>query len=153
MNLIRNLIGLIITVVLLPLFLLAFRYVSEISFDYDQINDEIAISQLREQLLISYDLQFSKNILRFRYKNDDFRLSEVNGMLLLQPGTQIYLNDIDALHFERKNGCIYVVYERDRKEYEKVIASEKGIYIDAFSFCDVSNRSDGKHEERVYPGS
>ena len=142
MNLIRNLIGLIIAAILLPLFLMAFRYVTEIGFDYDQVNDEIAISQLREQMLISYDLKFTRNMLTFRYKNDDFRLSEVNGMLLLQPGTQIYLNDVDSLHFEKRNRCIYVVYERNGKEYEQVIVSEKGIYIDAFSFCDVSDRDD-----------
>lgn len=147
MNLIRNLIGLIIAAILLPLFLMAFRYVTEIGFDYDQVNDEIAISQLREQMLISYDLKFTRNMLTFRYKNDDFRLSEVNGMLLLQPGTQIYLNDVDSLHFEKRNGCIYVVYERNGKEYEQVIVSEKGIYIDAFSFCDVSDRDDDLDEE------
>ena len=147
MNLIRNLIGLIIAVILLPLFLMAFRYVTEIGFDYDQVNDEIAISQLREQMLISYDLKFTRNMLTFRYKNDDFRLSEVNGMLLLQPGTQIYLNDVDSLHFEKRNRCIYVVYERNGKEYEQVIVSEKGIYIDAFSFCDVSDRDDDLDEE------
>ncbi len=147
MNLIRNLIGLIVTAALLPLFLLTFRYVTEIGFDYDQINDEIAISQLREQMLICYDLKFSRDVLRFRYKNDDFRLSLVNNMLLLQPGTQIYLNDVDSLYFEKRNGCIYVVYERDGKEYELVIASEKGIYIDAFSLCDVSDRDDDLNEE------
>ncbi|MBO4918953.1 MAG: hypothetical protein J5365_02230 [Erysipelotrichaceae bacterium] len=147
MNLIRNLIGLIITAALLPLFLLAFRYVTEISFDYDQINDEIAISQLREQMLICYDLKFSRNMLSFRYKNDDFRLSEVNNMLLLQPGTQIYLNHVDSLYFEKRNGCIYVVYEKNRKEYRQVIVSEKGIYIDAFSFCDVSDRDADQYEE------
>ncbi|MBQ2658578.1 MAG: hypothetical protein IJF87_08435 [Erysipelotrichaceae bacterium] len=147
MNLIRNLIGLIVTAALLPLFLLAFRYVTEIGFDYDQINDEIAISQLREQMLICYDLKFSRDVLRFRYKNDDFRLSLVNNMLLLQPGTQIYLNDVDSLYFEKRNGCIYVVYERDGKKYEQVIASEKGIHIDAFSLCDVSDRDDDLDEE------
>lgn len=147
MNLIRNLIGLIVTAALLPLFLLAFRYVTEIGFDYDQINDEIAISQLREQMLICYDLKFSRDVLRFRYKNDDFRLSLVNNMLLLQPGTQIYLNDVDSLYFEKRNGCIYVVYERDGEEYEQVIVSEKGIHIDAFSLCDVSDRDDDLDEE------
>ena len=147
MNLIRNLAGLIIASALLPLFLLAFRYVTEIGFDYDRINDEIAISRLREQMLICYDLRFSQDMLTFRYKNDDFRLSEVNGMLLLQPGTQIYLNNIEDLRFKKRNGCIYAVYERNGKEYEQVIVREKGIYIDAFSFCDVSDRDDDQHEE------
>ena len=139
MNLIRNLIGLLIILTLLPVCMQAFRYTSNISFDYDEINDEIALQQLREQLLIAYDMNISADRLSFRYKNDDFTLSLVNGMLILQPGTQIYLNDVDNLYFETEHNCIYVNYERNSKEYKRVIGSESGIYLDDFSDCDVVN--------------
>ena len=147
MNLIRNLIGLIIAAILLPLFLMAFRYVTEIGFDYDQVNDEIAISQLREQMLISYDLKFTRNMLTFRYKNDDFRLSEVNGMLLLQPGTQIYLTNFDEVHFERKDGCIYVCYSRKGQHYERILCKQSGIHIDDFSDCALRDAEHNSGEE------
>ena len=137
MNLIRNLIGLIIIITMLPICTQAFMYVSNITFNYNEINDEIALMQLREQLLIAYDMDFSDYELNFLYKNKNFKLSKVNNKLLLQPGSQIYLNDIDELRFVNKNGCIYVEYQRQGKEYEKVICKQEGLYIDDFSSCDV----------------
>lgn len=139
MNLIRNLIGLIITITLLPICIQAFIYTSSIPFDYDEINDEIALSQLREQLLIAYDMDISGNRLDFVYKNKDFKLSFVNGSLYLQPGSQMYLHDINNLNFDVRNGCVYICYERKNKNYEKVICKQEGLYIDNFSACDVLN--------------
>lgn len=147
MNLIRNLLGLIITITMLPVCVKAFEYASNIKFDYNEINDEIALMQLRETLLITYDMQYSEKLLAFRYKNKDFTLKLVNNKLLLQPGTQIYLNDIDDLSFINKNNCIYVIYERDNKEYERVLCNAKGLYLDDFSDCDVLDCDDNSGEE------
>ena len=137
MNLIRNLIGLLITITMLPICLEAFVFTSNIPFDYTEINDELAMSQLREQMLIAYDVSVSSEEINFVYKNKNFRLSLVNNKLLLQPGTQIYLDNIDYLYFEEKNGCIYTVYGRDNKEYERIIGKQEWLYIDDFSDCDV----------------
>ena len=137
MNLIRNLIGLIISVTMLPICIEAFIFGSKIPFDYNEINDEIAMYQLREQLLISYDMNINSDELNFKYKNKNFKLSLVNRKLLLQPGSQMYLNDIDDLYFDVRNGCIYVCYERNNKQYERVISKQEGLYIDNFSACDV----------------
>lgn len=137
MNLIRNLIGLIITCAMLPMCMLSFKYIANIEFDYNKINDEIALCQLRENLLISYDMRVSSDSLNFIYKNKNYSLSLVNNKLILQPGTQIYLYDVDDLSFDIKNNCIYVSYSRGDKDYERVIASQTGIYINDFSSCDV----------------
>lgn len=137
MNLIRNLIGLIITITMLPICLEAFTFTSNIKFNYNEINDEIALAQLREQMLIAYDMYVTSDQIDFIYKNKDFKLSLVNGKLILQPGTQIYLADIDDLRFETRNGCVYVIYERNNKTYERVICQEGRLYIDDFSACDV----------------
>lgn len=142
MNLIRNLIGLIITITMLPLCVLAFKFTANIKFDYNQINDEIALCQLRENLLISYDMNVSSDELNFRYKNKDYKLSLINNKLVLQPGTQIFLNDVDNLYFNNRNGCIYVCYEKENKYYERVIANKEGFYIDDFSGCDVLTDDD-----------
>lgn len=137
MNLIRNLIGLIITITMLPICIEAFTFTSNIKFNYSEINDEIALAQLREQMLIAYDMYVTSDQINFIYKNKDFKLSLVNGKLILQPGTQIYLADIDDLRFETRNGCVYVIYERNNKTYERVICQEERLYIDDFSACDV----------------
>lgn len=147
MNLIRNLIGLIITITMLPICIEAFTFISKIPFDYNEINDEIALEQLREQLLISYDMEISSDELDFIYKNKQFSLSLVNRKLLLQPGTQMYLNDVDSLYFDVKNGCIYVCYEKGNKQYERVLCKQERFHIDDFSDCDVlDNESDSSEE-------
>lgn len=147
MNLIRNLAGLMIILSLLPIGMMAFRYTADIPFVYDEISDELALVQLREILLIAYDMHFQDQVLSFHYKNRDFTLSKVNDKLMLQPGTQIFLADIDEMYFENRNGVIYVSYERQGKRNERVIASSEGFYIDLFSDCDVSDDLADRFEE------
>ena len=137
MNLIRNLVGLLIIVSMLPICSMAFSYTSRIPFEYNEIADELALAELREILLITYDMKVSFSSLDFIYQNKDFSLSLVNRKMLLQPGTQIYLNDIDELHFEIRGNTIYVIYERNNRKYERALTSSQGIYIDEFSDCDV----------------
>ncbi len=139
MNLIRTLLGLIITCTMLPITVQAFRFTSNIKFEYNEINDEIALMQLREILLIAYDMNIYSDELNFRYKNKDFSLSLVNNKLLLQPGTQIFLNDVDNIVFKTKNDFIYIEYERNNETYERLIGKQEGLYIDDFSNCDVSD--------------
>ena len=147
MNLIRTYIGLIIIVTMLPLCMMAFDYIGGIKLEYREIDDEIALFQLRECLLISYDLHYSPERLDFRYEGSPFRLSLVNDKLILQPGTQIYLDGIESLSFDRRGEMIYVVYQRSGKEYERIIASTKGIHLDDFSDCDVSDHEPGDGNE------
>ena len=138
MNSIRNIVGLLIILLILPICISAMNYISVISFNYDEINDEIALSQLRENLLIAYDIDYDYNQLRFDYQNKMYLLSYINNKLILQPGTQIYLNNIDELHFETKDSIIYVCYERNNKRYERPIVRQ-GIYLDEFSDCFIDS--------------
>jgi hypothetical protein len=147
MNLIRTLLGLIITCTMLPITVQAFRFTSNIKFEYNEINDEIALMQLREILLIAYDMNIYSDELNFRYKNKDFSLSLVNNKLLLQPGTQIFLNDVDNIVFKTKNDFIYIEYERNNETYERLIGKQEGLYIDDFSNCDVSDDERDNSEE------
>ena len=137
MNLLRNVAGLFIILFLLPILLLAFRYTSNLPFSYTEICDELALMQLRESLLISYDLSFDEKTLSFILHNRQFRLSQVGDRLIMQPGTQIFLADVDELHFTKRNGVIYVCSERGEKNFERAISSAEGFYLDRFSDCDV----------------
>ena len=147
MNLTRMLLALLVTVMMLPLSSLSFRYVAEMNYDYNGINDEIALYQLREILLIAYDVDVSADHIAFFYQNDEFRLSLVNRKLILQPGTQIYLNDIDMLYFYERNNCICIHYERQDKSYDKVLASAERFYLDSFSACLLSDDEPDLPEE------
>lgn len=147
MNLIRNLIALYICIIMLPLCSLAFNSVVNIPFEYNEVNDELALFQLREIMLISYDLNYSRDQIDFIYKNKEFRLSLVNNKLILQPGTQIFLYDVDDLYFDIKDNCIFVNYERNNKKFEKAICSLTGIHLDEFSDCDVCDVEPDYSEE------
>ena len=146
-NLTRNMAGLLIIMSLLPILLMAFEFTAKLPFEYDEVFDELSLMQLRESLLIAYDLEFTEDCLYFDLHNRDFTLSKVNDKLIMQPGTQIFLSDLQEMHFEVRNNVIYVCYEKDHLCYERVIASANGFYIDRFSDCDVcdefADRSEG----------
>ena len=88
--------------------------------------------------------------LSFIYQNKQFTLSNVNDKMLLQPGTQIFLYDIDDLRFESKGDTIYVLYERNNKKYERALCKRSGIYIDSFSDCDVYDDVPDRSEGWLY---
>ena len=137
MSMIRNIAGLLIILTLLPIAMCGFSFVSSMPFSYTEVFDELSLHQLRESMLISYDLSFDQNALYFSLHNKDFILSKVNDKLILHPGTQIFLADVDELHFEERGSVVYVCYRKKDKEYERAIASARGFYLDRFSDCDV----------------
>ena len=149
MSSLRNLIALYISVILLPIALLISIYSSNLDIDYGLLSDEIALNELREVMLISYDLKISDKRLEFLYQGEEYSLSLVNGKLLLQPGTLIYLNDIDDLNFYINNNSIYIKYLRKGKEYERNILKKESFYIDDFSNCDDELSDDDNSDEQL----
>ena len=130
---IGTLLALLITLTVLPLAVTVFRHAAGLDFDYDQVNSEMALMDLRRVLFLAYDLKVYDNELEFIYHNDDYHLRLVNGRLILQPGTQIYLNDIEEVRFYTRNGSLYLAYRTSRgKEYERNIGKENGIHLDDF---------------------
>lgn len=79
----------------------------------ENIQDEIGISQIRNLGLLSYDMQLVDNKVMFRMQNKDVTLSFLNNKIILQPGTQIFLSDIDEAVFLAENEIIYLEYKRD----------------------------------------
>lgn len=132
---------------MLPICLLSYQYTSNIKFDYNLINDEIGLCQLREILLIAYDIENHYDSLSFIYKNKEFELSFINNKLILHPGTQIFLNDIDDGYFYYEDDCLNIYYEKKDKSYSRVISSEKGIYLDDFSNCELLDIDNDLSEE------
>ncbi len=147
MSMIRNIAGLLIILTLLPIAMCAFSFTSSLPFTYTEVFDELSLHQLRESMLICYDLSFDPNALYFSLHNKDFILSKVNDKLILHPGTQIFLADVDELHFEERGDVIYVCYRKKERYYERAIASARGFYLDRFSDCDVRDDVADSDEE------
>ena len=136
MSSLRNLIALYISVILLPIALLIFIYSTNLNIDYGLLADEIGLQELREVMLISYELKIMDKRLEFLYQDENYSLALVNNKLLLQPGTLIYLNDIDDLNFFIKDNSIYIRYLRKGKEYERNILKKESFYLNDFSNCN-----------------
>lgn len=132
----RTLMALFIVMLYLPLMVNVLLYVSQIDSRYDLLNDEISLVQLRRILLLSYDIKISNSSISFIYGGNTRYLSMINGRLVLTPGYQMFLDKVEGLHFEQKEGLIYLIYDKDEKEYEAIIAKSEGLSVDDFRDCD-----------------
>lgn len=85
------------------------------------VDDEVAIMQLRKTLLLAYEIENNGTSLNYEYQNRNFTLSAVNNNLIIQPGTQIILFDIENLNFFNSGNNIYIYYEKDSESFEKIL--------------------------------
>ncbi|MCH4013024.1 MAG: hypothetical protein LKE64_01640 [Solobacterium sp.] len=105
----------ICTAALVPIAVSCIVLLPQLSTFHEDVQDETALYQLRRIGMMAYDPAVSSDTLSFSYKDQDWQLSMVNRRLILQPGTQIFLSEIDSASFTIENGVIYCVYEREGK--------------------------------------
>lgn len=92
-----------------------------VSFD-QEVQDEIAIAQLRRILIISTDFKTTADTLYFTNQGREMKLRVVNDNLIIQPGTQIMLVDVDGVTFMEQGHTIVCHYERNGAQHERIIA-------------------------------
>ena len=73
---------------------------------FDKLQDEVSLSQLRRSLLLAKDFCLSENNLQFRINE----LELVNHKLILRPGVQIFLENIDQISFVNEENKWYLLY-------------------------------------------
>lgn len=118
------LLSLSVLMILLPITLLAVRTVSaSLSFD-EEVQDEIALAQMRRIILLSYDAETSGGDLRITYQGDEMRFTFLHERVILQPGTQIFISQIDSASFHNEGGILYLRYERKGKTYDKAVGRQ-----------------------------
>ena len=87
----------------------------------EEIQDEIALCQLRHILIVSDGFMVSPQEVRFVYHEEENVLRFVNRHLILSPGTQIFLSDISGIGFRESGGILMLKYTRDGRETERVL--------------------------------
>lgn len=108
------LISLLICTCLLPITLSCFVLLKNmVNFDSAK-QDGIALAQMRKILSVSTEFSYTDEQLSFIYHDDFYSFKMRNKKLLLQPGTQIFLTDIKSANFFKSEGCLWIVYERDK---------------------------------------
>lgn len=122
--LIEILITMIIVVAMIPVTIVCLSPLMNALTFNEEVQDQIALSQIRRILLLSYDIECERTRLTFAYQEKPLTLSIKNDHLVLSPGTQIFLSKIDGAVFEEKDECIYIVYTRMNRQYEKVLCEQ-----------------------------
>ena len=90
------------------------------SFDAE-LQDAVGILQAQRLLVGAGSVHTDGQVLYFRTGLKDFRMSLVNDHLIIQPGTQIVLADIDRAGFRTEEGVVILSYTREEKQYEAAL--------------------------------
>ncbi len=87
----------------------------------EEVQDEIASLQLRRLFLCAYEIEVSPDAVSFVLDARQMQLLKVNRHIIISPGTQIFYADVDTCEFIVDAGLVYVEFERDAKQYRKVL--------------------------------
>ena len=92
--------------------------------DRTSLQDQIALVQLRRYLAVAYDIELLPSSLTFQRQHEEMRLSVVNQNLIVQPGTQMFLMNIEAALFYLEGDSVMIRYVRDNHEYEVYLCKQ-----------------------------
>lgn len=118
------LISIMIISILLPISISCIQLLQNKETITQNIQDEIALRQLRQILLLSYDISYNEDVLTFTYQQKQWELYYRNQHLVLTPGTQIFITEIEQASFFETNECIYLVYQREGETFEKILIKQ-----------------------------
>ncbi|MBR2802726.1 MAG: hypothetical protein IKE21_09170 [Erysipelotrichaceae bacterium] len=133
------LLSLLCALLLLPLLVSSFKAAAVLPFHYRENGDEIALRQMRRILAVSYERECRGSELCFRYQGEEYRFYEVNQRLVLSPGTQIFLEEVEKVFFFTQEGALILHYERGKDSYERVLCAERGIHLESLPECDAGD--------------
>ena len=88
------------------------------------LQDQIALIQLRRYLAVAYEIELLPSSLTFQRQHEEMRLRLVNQNLIIQPGTQMFLMDIESAMFYLENDSVILRYVRDNHEYEVFLCKQ-----------------------------
>ena len=92
--------------------------------DRTPLQDQIALVQLRHYLAVAYDIELQPTMISFQRQHEEMRLRLVNQNLIIQPGTQIFLIDIESAMFHLENDSVILRYVRENQEYEVFLCKQ-----------------------------
>lgn len=92
--------------------------------DRTSLQDQIALIQLRRYLAVAYDVELLPSSLTFQRQQEEMRLSVVNQNLIVQPGTQMFLMDIETALFYLEGDSVMLRYVRNQQEYEVYLCKQ-----------------------------
>lgn len=115
---IEVLLALSIGMMCLPIFFQSFQLLNfDQTTDVEWMEDVMGIEQLRMYLACGNIEDVSENQLTFS-KGDSYTLSKVNGQLTLQPGTLVFVTDVDSVKFYLENDRVCMKLRKGKQVYD-----------------------------------
>ncbi|OCN05017.1 hypothetical protein A4S06_09615 [Erysipelotrichaceae bacterium MTC7] len=120
-TLLEALVSLLIVSILVSLVLVYLQSFRKMDTRLYEGEDDISISQLRLIYVLSEDVQ-ANGELTLTYFERESHLQLQKDRLVMQPGYQVFLQDLDDAYFEQREECIYLVYQhKKQKPKERII--------------------------------
>ncbi len=110
-------IALLLVNILVP----AVRLISLISFDSVEIQNRLGIIQIRKHLNYAYYIEVYDDYLEYYINDKQYTLSLVNNRLIQQPGTLIFMLDLQEVEFFQDDFTVYLKYLEDKTYYEQIV--------------------------------
>lgn len=120
---IEFLITLLVSCMLLPIVYIAMRLLISHEYFNQNAQDEIALYQLRQILLLVDNISITNDGLSGMLYDEEIRVVYNNKHLYLQPGTQIFITDIEEGYFSNENGLYFFNYLRGNTWMKRVLTN------------------------------
>ena len=123
-SLIESILSLFIVTLSFSLLYCVFPLLSTVS-QYDvSIEEELALSKLRETILYASDIEFSESELFFYSMEKQMTLVLEKNRIVRKDGYLIYMDGLESSRFIKKGKCIYLKYERKNIHKERFLGCE-----------------------------
>lgn len=120
-TLLETLLALYIISITMLLLTSSLGILKQMNKDHRYSDDAIAIHQIRILLATSKNIQILENELSFDLQSDTFYLQFDRNRLIKRKGYEIYLEDVEELHFYEEGECFGVEWKRNKSSDSAIL--------------------------------
>jgi prepilin-type N-terminal cleavage/methylation domain-containing protein len=97
------------------------QMMSYIDFYDQRLQDINGLLQLKQALNLGSNIEVSSNEIEYDFKENHFTIGLINNRLIIQPGTNILILDIDNIEFIEDDQGLIIIYQRNDRIYHRRI--------------------------------
>lgn len=124
-TLIETILGLLVVSISVLLISGYLQLVSKVDYDFHYGEDEVSVRQLRLIYVLSSSITIDSQQVCFDYMNNELCLYQKDDKLILTPGYQVFIKDLNSISFYHNDNCLYLQYQhKNQMEEKRVIGCE-----------------------------
>lgn len=120
-TLLETLIALMISSLVLLCIYQIIYMMSYLSFYDQRLQDINGVLQLKQTLNLGSNIEISSDQIEYDFKENHFTIRMINERLIIQPGTNILILDIDNIEFMEDELGLVIIYQRDNQIFHRRI--------------------------------